>query len=158
MEELARSNGFAWASGVLAAGTSGPSESEMLQKLQEFVQVNPWATKFAANHRLVAVRAHGADGAEDKPLAGQMNHDEQPVSPRAAPVTNLDVSTPETTLPEPSPTPMPPSTCNVATTQPPASVTLQACGSSTLSLEHAQENHPSTPERRCCRRRRLGGK
>ena len=123
--------------GVAASGTSGPSESVILQKLPEFAQVNPWATKFIANPRLVAVRPHGHDGAEDTPPAGPMNGDEHPVSPPAAPVANLDVSTPERSIPDPSPSQLPPSTSNVATTQPPASVTPQARGSSTLSPERA---------------------
>jgi len=128
MEEPARSNRFARVSEVEASGTSGPSESEMLQKLLEFAQVNPWATKFMANPRLVPVRPQGHNGAEDTPPAGPMNGDEHPVSPRAGPVANLDVSTPETWIPDPSPSQLPQSTTNVATTQPPASVTAQAPG------------------------------
>ena len=158
MEEPARSNRFARVSGVEASGTSGPSQCEMLQKLREIAQVNPWATKFMANPRLVAVRPQGHDGAVDTPPAGPMNDDEHPVSPRAAPVANLDVPTPERSIAEPSPSQLPPSTTNVATTQPPASVTPQARGSSTLSPDRAQENPPSTPERRRSGRRRLGGK
>jgi len=158
MEEPARSNRFAWVSGVEACGTSGPSESEMVQRLREFAQVNPWATKFMANPRLVAVRPQGHDGAEDIPPAGPMNGDEHPVSPPAAPVDNLDVSTPERLIPDPSPSQLPPSTTNVAMTQPPASVTPQARGSSTLSPVRAQENPPSTPERRRSGRRHPGGK
>jgi len=158
MEEPARSNRFAQRSGVEASGTSGPSESEMLQKLREFAQVNPWATKFMANPRLVAVRPQGQDGAEDTPPAGPMNGDEHPVSPPAPQVANLDVSTPERSIPDPSPSPLPPSTTNVATTQPPASVTPLARGSSTLSPECGQENPPSIPERRLSGRRRPGGK
>ena len=157
MEELARSNRFARVSGVEASGTSGPSESVMPQKLREFAQVNPWATKLMANPRLVAVRPQGHDTAEDTPPAGPMNGDKHPVSPPAARVANLDISTPERSLPDPSPSQLPPSTTNVATTQPPASVTPQARGSSTLSPERAQENHPSTPERRRSGRRRPGG-
>ena len=130
----------------------------MLQRLQEPSQVNLWATKFMGNFRLVAVRPPGHDGAEDTPPAGPMNGDEHPVSPPAAPVANLDVSTPERSIPDPSPSQLPPSTTNVATTQPPASVTPQARGSSTLSPERAQENPPSTPERRRSGRRRPGGK
>jgi len=143
MEERARSNRFARLSGVEASGTSGPSESEMLQKLREFAQVNPWATKFMANPRHVAVRPQGHDGAEDTPPARPMNGDEHPVSPPAAPVANVDVSTPERSIPDPSPSHLPPSTTNEATTQPPPSVTPQARGSLTLSPERAQENpHP----------------
>jgi len=158
MEEPARSNRFARVSGVEASGTSGPSESEMLQKLRGFAQVNPWATKFMANPRLVAVRPQGHDGAEDTPPVGPMNGDEHPVSPPAAPVANLDVSPPERSIPDPSPSQLPPSTTNVATTQPPVSVTPLARGASTLSPERAQENPPSTPERRRSGRRRPGGK
>jgi len=158
MEEPARSNRFARVSGVEASGTSGPSESEMLQKLHEFAQVNPWATKFMANPRLVAVRPQEHHGAEDTPPAGPMNGDEHPVSPTAAPVANLDVSTPERSIPDPSPSQLPPFTTNVATTQPPASVTPQPRGSSTLSPERTQENPPSTPERRRSGSHRLGGK
>ena len=40
MEELASSNRFAPGS-VVPSGMSGPSESEMLQKLQKFAQENP---------------------------------------------------------------------------------------------------------------------
>jgi len=143
MEKPARSDRFAQVSGVEASGTSGSSESEMLQKLREFAQVNPWATKFITNPRLVAVRSQGYDGAKDTPPAGPMNGDEHQVSPPAAPVTNLDVSTPERFIPDPSPSQLPPSTTNVATTQPPASVTPQACGSSTLSLSPPKKTpHP----------------
>jgi len=156
MEEQARSNRFRRVSGVEASGTSGSSESEMLQKLQEFAQVNPWATKFMANLRLVAVRAEGDDGAEDTPPARPMNGDEDPVSPSAAPVANLHVSNPERSIPDPSPSHLPPSTTNVAMTQPPASVILQAHGSSTLRPEHAQEKPSSTPERPRSGRRRQG--
>ena len=99
-----------------------------------------------ANPRLVAVKPQGHDRAEDTPPAGPMNGDEHPVSPPAAPVGNLDVSTPERSIPDPSPYQLPPSTTNVATTQPPASVTPQARGSSTLSPERAQENPPFTPK------------
>jgi len=158
MEQPARSNRFERASGVEACGTSGPSESEMFQRLPEFAQVNPWATKFMANPKLVAVRPQGHDGPEVTPPAGPMNGDEHPVSTPTAPVANLDVSTPERTIPDPSPSQLPPSTTNVATTQPPVSVTPQARGSSTLSPEHGQENPPSTTERRRSGRRRSGGK
>jgi len=111
-----------------------------------------------ANPSLVAVRPQGHDGAVDTPPAGPMNGDEHPVSPPAAPVSNLHVSTPERSIPDPSPSQLPPSPTNVATTQLPACVTPQARGSSTLSRECAQENPPSTPERRGSGRRRPGGK
>ena len=103
MEEPARSNRFARVSGVEASGKSGPSESEMLQKVREFAQVNPCATKFMANPRLVAVRPQEHDGTEDIRPAGPMNGDEHPVTPLAAPVANLDVLTPERLIPDPSP-------------------------------------------------------
>ena len=95
MEESARSTRFARVSGVEASGTSGPPESDLLQKLRESAQVNPWATKFMANPRLVAVRPQGYAGAEDTPPARPMNGDQYPVSPLAAPVANLDISTAE---------------------------------------------------------------
>jgi len=147
MEKPARSNQFARVSGVQASGTSGPSESEMLQTLWEFAQVNSWATKFMANPRLVALRAQGQNGTENIPPARPINGDEHPVSPPAAPVANLNVSPPERSIPDPSPSQLRPFTTNVTTTQPPASVTSQAPGSSTLNPEHAQENPPSTPAR-----------
>ena len=158
MEQPARSNRFRRVSGVEASGTSGSSESEMLQKVRKFAQVNPWVTKFMANPRLVAVRAEGDDGAEDTPPARPMNGDEHLVSPSAALVANLHISNPERSIPDPSPSQLPPSTTNVAMTQPPASVTPQAHRSSTLSPEHAQEKPPSTPERPRSGRRRPGGK
>jgi len=67
MEEPARSNQFAPVSGLQASGISGPTESAMLQKLWQFRQVNPWATKFMANPRLWAVRPPGHYGTEDTP-------------------------------------------------------------------------------------------
>jgi len=97
-----------------------------------------------ANPRLVAVRPQGHDGAEDTPPARPMNGNKHPVSPPAAPVDNLDVSTPERSIPDSSPSQLPPSTTNVATTQLPAFLTPQARRSSTLSPERAQENPPST--------------
>jgi len=118
MEEPARSNRFGQVSEVEASRTSGPSESEMLQNLPDFAQVNPWATKFMATLRLVALRPQGHDGAEDTPPAGPMNRDKHAVSPPAVPLANLDVSTPERSIPDPSPSQPPPSTPNVATTQP----------------------------------------
>ena len=69
MEEPARSNRFAPASGVRVSGTSGPSESVMLQKLRKSVQENPWATNLLANPGLVAARPQGNDGAKDTPPA-----------------------------------------------------------------------------------------
>jgi len=158
MEEPARCNRFAWVSVVEASGTAGHSESEMQKKPREFAQVNPWATKFMANPRLIAVGPQGHDGAEDTPPAGPMTGDKHPVSPLAPPVANLDVSTPERSIPDPSPSQLPPSTTNVAMTQPPASVTPQAQGSSTQSPERAQANSASTPERRRSGRRPPGGK
>jgi len=120
MEEPARSNRFAPASGVPASGTSGPSESKMLQKLRTFVQENPWATNLLANPGLVAARPQGNDGAEETPPAGRMIRDKHTFSPSspATPVATLDLSTPERTIEHPSHrTQLPPST-NVALTQP----------------------------------------
>ena len=74
-----------------ASGTSGPSKSEMLQKLRQFAQVNPWVTKFVANPRLIAMRGQGHHGAKDTPPVRLMNSGKRPVSPLAAPVSKLDV-------------------------------------------------------------------
>ena len=74
-----RSNRFAQVSGVEVSVTSEPSESEMLQNHHQFAQVNPWATKFMANLRLVAVRPQGHDGAGDTPPARPMNGDKHSV-------------------------------------------------------------------------------
>jgi len=96
-----------------------------------------------ANTSLIAVRPQGHNGADDTPPAAPINGDEHWVSPPAAPVANVHFSTPVRTIRAPSPFQLPPFTTYVATTQPPASVTLQAHGSSTLRPEHAQENpHP----------------
>jgi len=111
-----------------------------------------------ANLMLVAVKPQAHDGAEDTAPTGPMNGDEHPVSPPAAPVANLDVSTPERLIPDPTPSQLPPSTTNVATTQPPGSVTPQAPGSSTLSPEQAKENPPSPPKRLRSARHPPGGK
>jgi len=158
MEEPASSNRFAPRSGV-PSGTSGPSESEMLQKLRKFAQENPWATNFLANPGLVALRPQGNDGAKDTPPAGLMIRDECPVSHPAAPAANLDLSTPERTIEHPSPmTQLPPSTTNVALTQPLASVTPPERGSSIQSSERAPENTPSAPGIRRSGRHRPGGK
>ena len=100
-----------------------------------------------ANPRLVAVRPQEYDGAEDTPPARTLNGDEHTVSPAAAPVANFHVSTSEKTIPDPSPSYLPTSTTNVATTQQPASGTRQGPVSSSLSPEHAHENPPSTPEK-----------
>jgi len=145
MEEPASSNRFALGSGV-PSGTSVPSESEMLQKLQKFAQENPGATNFPANPGLITLRPQGNEGAEDTPPARPMIRDERPFSPPAAPAGNLDLSTPERTIEDPSPTTQrPPSTTHVAPTQPPASVTPPARGSSIQSSEHTPENTPSAP-------------
>ena len=157
MEEPASSNRFAPGSGV-PSGTSGPSESEMLQKLRKFAQENPWATNFLSNPGLVTLRPQGNDGAEDTPPAGPMIRDERPVSPPAAPAANLDLSTPERTIEQPSHTTQLPPSTNVALTQPPASVTPPARGSSIQSSEHTPENTPSAHELRRSGRRRPGGK
>jgi len=107
----------------------------MLQKLRKLAQENPGATNLPANCGLVAARPQGNDGAEDTPAAGPMIGDEHTFSPPspAAPVANLDLSTPDRTIEHHSDrTQLPPST-NVALTQPPASVTPSARGSSIQS-------------------------
>jgi len=158
MEEPGSSNRFALGSGV-PSGTSGPSESEMLQKLRKFTEENPWATNFLANPCLVTLRPQGNDGAADTPPAGPMIRDERPVSPLAAPAANLNPSTPERTIEHPSPTiQLPPSTTNVAPTQPPASLTAPVRGSSIQSSERGPENTPSAPGIPCSGRHRPGGK
>ena len=160
MEEPARGTRFAPASGVPASGTSGTSKSEMLQKPRIFAQENPWATNLLANPGLVAIRPQGNNGGEDTPPAGPMIRDKHvfsPLSP-AAPVANLDLSTPERTIEHPSHmTQLPPST-NVALTQPPASGTPPAHGSSIQRSEHAPENTPSAHELRRSGRPSPGGK
>jgi len=160
MEQPARSNRFAPASEVPVSGTSGPSESQMLQKLRKFAQENPWATNLLANPGLVAARPQGNDGAEDTPPAGPMIRDEHALSPPSptAPVANLDLSTPQRTIEQPSHTTQLPPSTNVALTQPPASVTPPARGSSIQSSEHTPENTPSAHELRRSGRRRPGGK
>jgi len=110
---------------VKASGTPGLSPSAMLPKLRQFAKVNLWATKLVANPRLVAVRPQGHDGAEDTLAAEPMIGNEYPISPLAAAVANHNVSTPERMFSDPSPFQLPPSTTNVTTTQPPASVTLR---------------------------------
>jgi len=158
MEEPASSNRFAPGSGV-PSGPSGPSKSEVLQKLRKFAQENPWAMNFLSNPGLVTLRPQGNDSAEDTPPAGPMIRDEHPVSPPAAPAANLDLSTPERTIEHPSPmTQLPPSTTNVAPTQPPASVTPPARGSSIQSSDRAPEYTPSAPGIRRSGRHRPGGK
>ena len=130
----------------MLSGTSGPSKSEMLQKLRKFAQDNPWATNFLSNPGLVTLRPQGNDGAEDTPPAGPMIRDERPVSPPAAPAADLDRSTPERIIEYPSPTTqLPPSTTNVARTQPPAFVTPPARRSSIQSSERGPENTSSAP-------------
>jgi len=102
--------------------------------------VNSWATNFLANPELIAARPQGHDGTDHTPPAEPMICDKHAFSPRspAAPVANLDLSTPERTIKHPSHmTQLQPST-NVALTQPPASVTPRARGSSIQSSEHAQ--------------------
>ena len=158
MEEPASSNRFAPGSGVPSC-TSGPSESEMLQKLRKFAPENPWATNFLANPGLVTLRPQGNEGTEDTPPARPMIRDERPVSPPAALAANLNLSTPERTIEHPSPTTqLPPSTTNVAPTQPAASVTPPARGSSIQSSERAPENTPSAPKIRHSGRHHPGGK
>jgi len=150
MEEPARSNRFAPPAGVPVSGTSGPSESAMLQILQRFPQENPWATNLLAHPGLVVARPQGNDGAEDTPPAGPMIRDEHALSPLspAAPVANLDLSTPVRTIDHASHTTQLPPSTNVALTQPPASVTPPARGSSIQRSEHTPENTPSAHELR----------
>jgi len=69
MEEPGRSNQLAPVADVPISGTSGPSESEILQNLMELVHGNRWPTKFMAYRRLVAMRPQGHDGAGDTPPA-----------------------------------------------------------------------------------------
>jgi len=92
-EEPTSSNRFAPGSGF-PSGTSGPSESEMLQKLRTFGQENHCATNFLPNPGLVTLRPQGNDGATDTAPAGPMIRDERPVLPPAALAANLDLSTP----------------------------------------------------------------
>jgi len=158
MEEPASSNRFAPGLGMPSA-TSGPSESEMLQKLRKFALENHWATSFLANPGLVTLRPQEKDGAEDTPPAGPMIRDESPVAPPAAPAINLDLSNPERIIEHPSPTTqLPPPTTNVAPTQPPASMSPPARPSSIQSSERAPENTPSAPGIRRSGRDRPGGK
>ena len=72
MAELARFNGLVPESEVPTSGTSGPSESEILQKLPKSAKQNSWATNFLANPRLVAARPQGNDSTDDTPPAGPM--------------------------------------------------------------------------------------
>jgi len=126
MEEPARSQPLAPVSGVPSSRPSGPSESE-IHKLREFAQENPWANRLLANPELVAERLQGYDGAEDTPPATHINRDEYSVSAPPASAAGHHLSTPERTIEDPSPTTdLPPSTANVAPTQPPASVTPAA--------------------------------
>jgi len=159
MEQPARSQPLAPVSGVPSSRPSGPCESEMLRKLREFAQENPWANRLLANPELVAERLQGYDGAEDPPPATHINHDEHSVSAPPASAAGRHLSTPERTMAHPSPTTdLPPSTANVAPTQPPASVTPVARQSSVQSSELASENSPSVPEIRRSGRRRSGRK
>jgi len=159
MEEPARSEPLAPVSGVPSSCPSGPSESEMLRQLREFAQENPWANRLLANPELVAERLQAYDGAEDTPPATHINHAEQAVSTPPTSAAGRHLSTPERTIEHPSPTTdLPPSTANVAPTQPPASVTPPARRSSVQSSEHPSENCPSVPEIRRSGRRRSGRK
>jgi len=159
MEEPARSQPLAPVSGVPSCRPSGPSKSEMLRKLREFAQENPWANRLWVNPELVAERLQGYDGAEDTPSATHINRDEHSVSGPPASAAGPHLSTPDRTIEYPSPTTdLLPSTANVAPTQPPASVTPPARRSSVQSSEHASENSPSVPEIRHSGRRRSGRK
>jgi len=159
MEEPARSQPFAPVSGVLSSRPSGPSESEILRKLREFAQENPWGNRLLANPELAAGRLQGYDGVEDTSPATHINRDKHSVSAPSASAAGRHLSTPERTIEHPSPTTdLPPSTANVAPTQPPASVTPPPRRSSVQSCEHASENSPSVPEIRRSGRPRSGRK
>jgi len=159
MEQPARSQPLAPVSGVPSSRPSGPSESEMLLKLCEFAQENPWANRFLANPKLVAERLQEYDGAEDIPPATHINRDEHSVSAPPASAAGRHLSTPQRMIEHPSPTTdLPPSTANVAPSQPPASVTPTSRRSSVQSSEHASANSPSVPEIRRSGRRRSGRK
>jgi len=75
MEEPTSCNRYPPALGV-PPRTSGPSESEILQKLLNLASENPWATNFLANPGLVTLRPQGNVGTEDTPPAGPMIRDE----------------------------------------------------------------------------------
>ena len=159
MEAPARSQPLAPASGVPSSRPSGPSESEMLRKLREFAQENPWATRLLVNPDLVADRLQVYDGAEDTPPATHINRDEHSLSALSASAAGHHLSIPERTTEHPSPTTnLPPSTANVAPTQPPVSVTPRAHRSSVQSSVHASENTPSVPKISRSGRRRSGRK
>jgi len=144
---------------VPSSRPSGPSDSEMLRNLPEFAQENPWANRLLANPVLVAERLQGYEGAEDTPPATHINRDEHSVSTPPASAAGRHLLTPERTIEHPSPTThLPPSTANVALTQPPASVTPPARRSSVQSSENASENSLSVPEIRRSGRHRSGRK
>jgi len=159
MEEPGHSQPLAPVSGVPSSRPSGPSESEMLRKLREFAQEYHWANRLLANPELVAERVQGYDCAEDTPPVTHINHDEHSVSAPPAAAAGRHLSTPERTIEHTSPTTdLPPSTANVAPTQPPASVTPPASRCSVQSSEHASENSSSVPEIRRSGRCPLGRK
>jgi len=159
MEEPARSQPLAPGSGVPSSPPSGPYESDWLGKLCEFSQENPWENQLLVNPQLVAARLQGYDGAEDTPPATHINLDKHSVSAPPASAAGLHLSTRERTIEQPSPTTdLPPSSANVAPTQPPASVTPPARRSSVQSSEHTSDNSPSIPEIRRSGRRRSGRK
>jgi len=154
-----RSQPLAPVSGVPYSRPSGPSESEMLRKLREFAQENPYAIRLLANRELVAERLEGYVGAEHTPPATHINRDEHSVSAPPASAAGRHLSTPERTIEHPSPTTdLPPFTANIAPIQPPASLTPPARRSSVQSSEHTSENSPSVPEIRHSGRRRSGQK
>jgi len=154
-----RSQPLAPVSGVPSSHPSGPSESEILRKLREFAQENPWANRLLANPELVAERLHGYYGAEDTRPATHINRDEHCVSAPPASAAGRHLSTPERTIEHTSPTTdLPPPTANVAPTQPPAYGTPPARRSSAQSCEHASENSPSVPEIGCSGRHLTGRK
>jgi len=127
----------------------------MLRKLRGFAAENPWANTLLANPDLVAERLEGHDGAEDTPPATHINRDKHSVSAPPASAAGRHLSTRERTIEHLSPTTdLPPSTANVAPTQPPASVTPPARRSLVQSSEHTSENSLSVREIRRSGRRR----
>jgi len=159
MEELAHSHPLAPLLGVTSSRPAGPSESEMLRKLPEFAQEYPWANRLLANPEPVVERLQGYDGSEDTPPTTHINRDKHSVSAPPTSAAGQHLLTPESTIEHPSPTTdLPPSTANMAPTQPPASVTPPAQQSSVQSSEHASENTPSVPVIRRSGRCRWRGK
>ena len=157
MEEPARTQPLAPVSGVPFSQLSGPSESEMLYKLREFAQENPWANRLFVNPELVPERLHPYDGTQDTLPAPNINRVEHTLSAPAATAASCYLSTQERTIEHPSPTTdLTASTANVARIQLPASMTPPARRSSVLSSEHGSQNSPFVPQIRRSGRGRLG--